>query len=128
MLVVDDNVDAASMLGMLLEVMGHEVRVVLDGAAALRAVAEERPEVVFLDLGMPGISGYEVAQRLREAPANAAITLVVLTGWGQAEDRQRTQAAGFHHHLIKPVDRRELEAVLEEVAAKTRGRQRSPGR
>jgi PAS domain S-box-containing protein len=121
-LVVDDNADAANMLGMLLEAMGNEVQVVLDGPAALQALAAERPHVVFLDLGMPGMSGYEVAQRIREAPMHAEITLVALTGWGQAEDRRRTQAAGFHHHLVKPVDRPTLEELLATVCAKTRAR------
>jgi PAS domain S-box-containing protein len=123
-LVVDDNADAATMLGMLLEAKGHEVRVVLDGPAALRALAAERPHVVFLDLGMPGMSGYEVAQRVREDPAHVGITLVAVTGWGQAEDRRRTQAAGFHHHLTKPVDLPALEELLAVVWREAHARPR----
>jgi PAS domain S-box-containing protein len=111
-LVVDDNDDAATTLGMLLEAVGHDVRVVLDGPAALEAVGSQRPHVVLLDLGMPGMSGYEVAQHLREDPACAGITLVALTGWGQDEDRRRTQAAGFDHHLVKPVGLAALEELL----------------
>jgi CheY-like chemotaxis protein len=103
--------------------MGHEVQVVFDGPAALRALVEARPHVVFLDLGMPGMSGYEVAQRIHERPEHAELTLVALTGWGQAEDRRRTQAAGFQHHLIKPVDRRAIEEVLATVSAEVRARQ-----
>jgi signal transduction histidine kinase/ActR/RegA family two-component response regulator len=115
-LVVDDNVDAAESLAMLLRVQGHAVDAVHDGEAAMRAVARAAPEVVFLDLGMPDMDGYEVARRLRALPAGPDLTLVALTGWGQAEDRRRTRAAGFDHHLTKPVDLEGLDAILLQPA------------
>lgn len=121
-LVVDDNADAAAALGMLLETMGHDVRVALDGPSALAVVGSQWPQVVLLDLGMPGMSGYEVAHQLREDPACAEITLVALTGWGQDEDRRRTQAAGFHHHLVKPVGLATLEELLATVSTRARAR------
>ena len=88
--------------------LGHEVRAVHDGPAALAAVEALRPDVVLLDIGMPGMSGYEVARRLRERPGGAALRLVALTGWGAEDDRRRTREAGFDHHLVKPVAPAEL--------------------
>jgi PAS domain S-box-containing protein len=103
-LVVDDNVDSAESLAMLLKVNGHEVRVAYDGPAALLEAAAFMPEVVLLDIGLPGMSGYEVARKLRELPEAKGALLVAQTGWGQAEDRRRSKEAGFDHHLVKPVD------------------------
>ena len=103
-LVVDDNVDAAETLAMLLRLDGHHVRVVHDGPAALEAARSRVPEVVLLDIGMPGMDGYEVARRLRQLPGLAGVVLVALTGWGQEQDRQRSKEAGFDHHLTKPAD------------------------
>lgn len=114
-LVVDDNGDAADTLGALLEILGAEVQVAYDGSAALRAMDAFQPRVVVLDLGMPGMDGYEVARRIRELPASRQPTLIALTGWGQEKDRQLTEAAGFDHHLIKPVDIRALQAVLASL-------------
>ncbi len=102
-LVVDDNVDAADSLGMLLEVRGDNVRIAYDGLEALDAEADFRPEVVLLDIGMPKLSGYDVARRIREARGNAVL-IVAITGWGQEDDRQRARDAGFNHHFTKPVD------------------------
>ena len=102
-LVVDDNADAADSLGMLLEVRGDEVRIAYDGEEALDAEADFRPEVVLLDIGMPKISGYDVARRIRAARGNA-ILIVAITGWGQEDDRQRARDAGFNYHFTKPVD------------------------
>jgi signal transduction histidine kinase len=115
-LVVDDNLDAAESLAMLLKVEGHEVRTASDGPAALDVAATFRPEVVFLDLGLPRMDGYEVARRLRAQPNAAGVLLVALTGYGQEEDRRRSEEAGFDAHLIKPAD---PEAVQQLLAQRT---------
>ncbi len=111
-LVVDDNRDAADSLGMLLELLGSEVRVAHEGTAALQALAAFRPEVVFLDIGMPDMDGYEVARRMRAEPAGRDATLVAVTGWGQEADRRRVREGGFDRHLIKPVAVDDLAQVL----------------
>ena len=115
-LVVDDNRDAAETLAMLLQMLGAEVTVVHDGSSALSAVSVHRPAVVFLDLGMPGMDGFEVARRIRGEPDHCGTTLIALTGWGQERDRRETRAAGFDHHLIKPADFAALQALLMAVA------------
>jgi signal transduction histidine kinase/ActR/RegA family two-component response regulator len=101
-LVVDDNRDSADTLAMMLELLGHDAQRLYDPYAAVEAVARFEPQVVFLDIGMPGLNGYELARRLRAAPGGGALTLVAVTGWGQPEDRRRTHEAGFDHHLVKP--------------------------
>jgi CheY-like chemotaxis protein len=116
-LVVDDNHDVAETMAVLLRLLGHEVAVAHEGARAVELGRVFRPEVVFLDLGLPDMSGYEVAQRLRAAPADSEMRLVAVTGWGQVEDRQRTRAAGFDHHLTKPTTLDELSAVFAQVRA-----------
>jgi PAS domain S-box-containing protein len=114
-LVVDDNVDAATSLAMLLELEGHATSVAHSGLETVTAVNEFLPDVVFLDIGLPDISGYEVARRLRSAqPARRIPRLIALTGWGSEEDRRQAQSAGFDAHLIKPVDPRELGVALSE--------------
>ena len=114
-LIVDDNRDAANTLGGLLQMIGADVRVVYDGPAALEVLRAFRPSVVMLDLGMPGMDGYEVAQRIRAQPDLSGTTLIALTGWGEASDRRRTQEAGFRHHLVKPVDVSAMQAVLTSL-------------
>ncbi len=111
-LIVDDNADAAEMLAHVLAARGHDVRVAYDGVQALQASADFLPQAAFLDLGLPVMDGYELASRLRELPGLDAIRLIAVTGYGQDSDRQRTRAAGFHHHLVKPVDITVLEALL----------------
>jgi len=111
-LVVDDNVDAAAMLAALIRQLGHEVEIVHDGSAALRAVEGYRPEVILLDIGMPGMNGFEVAQRLRELRRVPGLRIVAVTGWGKPEDRQRSREAGFDMHLIKPVELSEIQQAL----------------
>jgi PAS domain S-box-containing protein len=111
-LVVDDNEDAADSLGMLLQFLGAEVKVVHSGEAALLAIPEFKPSVVLLDIGMPGMSGLEVARRMREDPVARGCTIVALTGWGQREDRRRTREAGFDYHLVKPADVDALQSIL----------------
>jgi CheY-like chemotaxis protein len=113
-LVVDDNLDAAESLALMLRLEGHEVRVAHDGSTALATVEADPPDVVFLDIGMPVMDGYEVARRLRQQPGLDHVLLVALTGWGQEEDRQRSQEAGFDHHLTKPA---EPEAVHQLLAS-----------
>ena len=110
-LVVDDNKDSANALARLLKrLYGQEVEVAHDGPSALARAATFRPEVILLDIGLPGMDGYEVARRLRGMPGFEAVTLLALTGWGQEEDRRRSLEAGFDHHLVKPVD---PEAILD---------------
>ncbi len=111
-LVVDDNADAADSLALVLRLEGQEVCVAHDGTKALELAAAFRPEVVFLDLGMPGMDGYEVARRLRGQPGLEQVVLVALTGWGQDEDRRRTREARFDHHLTKPADPEALRRLL----------------
>ncbi len=115
LLVVDDNHDAAISLSMLLRLQGHEVRVAHDGASALEIVARFRPDLIFLDIGMPGMDGYEVARRIRKMPGLDTTILVALTGWGQREDRRRTAEAGFNHHLVKPPEPLAVEAILASL-------------
>ena len=104
---------------MLLRLQGHQVRVAHDGPAALEMVEVYRPEMVFLDIGMPGMDGYEVARRLRRQPGLESVQLAALTGWGQQEDRRRTAEAGFDHHLVKPVEPAALEGLLARLPTKT---------
>jgi len=111
-LVVDDLRDSADSLGALLESAGHSVHVAYNGEQALALAELHRPEVVLLDLGMPGIDGCEVCQRLRAAPWSAGMVIIAQTGWGQERDRQRTRDAGFDHHLVKPIDPDELDALF----------------
>lgn len=111
-LVVDDNVDAAGSLGLLLELGGHEVRIAHDGSQALAQAADFHPDVVLLDIGLPGMDGYAVAKAIRENPLLASAQLIAVSGYGQDEDRKRSHAAGFDHHLVKPVDLGALSALL----------------
>ena len=112
LLLVDDNVDAVESLAVLLRSDGHEVRTAHDAASALALVESFRPDLVVLDIGLPGMNGYELAQRIRARPELGAPTLVALTGYGQQEDRKRARAAGFDHHFIKPADVNALQRLL----------------
>jgi signal transduction histidine kinase len=114
-LVVDDNVDAAHSLALVLRIMGLTTKVASSGPAALELLPQFKPELVFLDIGMPGMDGHAVARAIRAMPEWSGLTLVAMTGWGQDEDRRRSQQAGFNHHLIKPVDVRALEAFLRKL-------------
>jgi len=116
-LVVDDNRDAADSLGMLLQFHGADVRVVHDAAAALEALTAYRPSVVLLDIGMPGIDGYELARRARRQANGQDVTLIALTGWGQEKDRRLSKDAGIDYHLIKPVDYQALVKLLNSLPA-----------
>lgn len=116
-LVVDDNVDAAHSLQMLLSMKGFAVTTAFDGVAALAGVQRERPDVVVMDIGMPGMNGYEAATLMRQQPGGEDITLIALTGWGSVADRQRARQAGFDHHLVKPVDSATLLRCMERPEA-----------
>jgi CheY-like chemotaxis protein len=111
-LIVDDSRDGGETLAMLLRVLGAEVALAHSGRAALECVSTFKPDVVLLDIGMPGMDGYEVARRIRANPANRDISLIALTGWGQDEDRRRSSAAGFNYHLVKPADIDQLRQLL----------------
>jgi PAS domain S-box-containing protein len=118
-LIADDNRDAADALCDLLAALGHRALAVYGGEEALAACAEAAPQVAFLDLGMPGVDGYEAARRLRAG--DEPPVLVALTGWGQAEDRRRTREAGFDHHLVKPADLAALRELLDAIASEAGG-------
>jgi len=116
-LVVDDNNDAASSIAMFLRMMGHDVEIEHDGSAALHHITSTPPEIVLLDIGLPGLDGYEVARRVRERPEGQGIRLYAMTGYGQEEDRKRALASGFDAHLVKPVPPSELIRLIEEAPA-----------
>ena len=118
-LIVDDNADSAGSLAMLLKTSGHDVRIARDGPTALRACADCPPDVVLLDIGLPGLSGYEVATRMRQQPGLSHVLLVALTGYGQEADLQRSQEAGLDHHLVKPVDFSKVQKILTGVRPAT---------
>jgi signal transduction histidine kinase/DNA-binding response OmpR family regulator len=115
-LIVEDNADAREMLRTLLELAGHETYEAADGMEGLRMASEVKPQVALVDLGLPELDGLELAGRIRAIPGGEAIALVALTGYGQQQDRQRTRAAGFDHHLVKPVDSETLGKVLALAA------------
>jgi PAS domain S-box-containing protein len=117
-LVVDDNVDAATSLVTLLEASGHDVRAAHDGPTSLEAAQGFRPDVVLLDIGLPGLDGFEVAKWLRKQPILSNAVLVAMTGYGQKSDRQRSHEAGFDHHLVKPVDFGKVEQILATIPGK----------
>ena len=121
-LVVDDNADAADMLAMFLSTAGHHVVTASDGPQALDVLRTFAPDVAVLDIGLPVMDGYELARRLRELLGNRAPLLIAVTGYGQAEDAQRSRDAGFAHHLVKPVDGDTLLALLASVAPRQEAR------
>jgi CheY-like chemotaxis protein len=111
-LVADDNVDAGESLAMLLQLDGHEVQLAHNGPEALALFERMGPEIAILDIGMPGLSGYEVAQRIRARQRDQHVTLIAVTGWGQESDKARAAEAGFDHHFTKPVDLAALAALI----------------
>jgi len=115
-LVVDDKADSAEMLTLLLRLDGHDARAAFSGPETIKTVEDFAPDVVFLDLGLPVMDGYQVAQRLKEMPALEHTMLVALTGYGFNEDKERTRRAGFDHHIVKPADIDELQNLLLRVA------------
>jgi CheY-like chemotaxis protein len=115
LLVVDDNRDAAESMSMLLEMWGHEVAYAYDGPSALITAQQLRPQAVFLDIGLPGMDGYEVAERLRALPEGKDAVLIAITGYGQEDDRRRSQRAGIDHHLVKPVAPDALRRLIDSL-------------
>jgi CheY-like chemotaxis protein len=115
-LVVDDNREAAASLALLLERMGHEVRTAHDGPGGVSAAKAFAPQVALLDLGLPGLDGLATAREIRAQPGGETIVFIAVTGWGRAEDRRRSQAAGFSHHLLKPLDPAQLARLLRAIA------------
>jgi CheY-like chemotaxis protein len=113
---VEDNDDAREMLRTLLDMAGHETHEAADGLEGLRLATELKPQVALIDLGLPGLDGLELAGRIRAIPGAGTMQLVALTGYGQMQDRQRTRAAGFDQHVVKPVDPETLEKVLAVAA------------
>jgi DNA-binding response OmpR family regulator len=111
-LVVDDNADAAESLAMLLQISGHETKVVTEATKVVSVSAEFLPQVAVLDIGLPGIDGYELARQLRQQAGHAEVVLIALTGYGQNQDRKRASEAGFDYHFVKPVDPCKLEAAI----------------
>lgn len=114
-LIVDDNEDSAMTLAMLFEIIGDKTQTAHDGLEAVKIANTFRPEIILLDIGLPGLNGYEVAERIRQQLWGEAMILVALTGWGQVEDRQKSSAAGFDAHMVKPVDHDALLALLQAL-------------
>jgi two-component system, sensor histidine kinase len=115
-LLIEDNADIAEMIRIQLGMWGHEVAVESDGPAGLAAALRLRPDIALLDVGLPGMDGYELAREIRADPRGAAIRLVAMTGYGRPEDRARALAAGFDAYLVKPVDPRDLQVLLDAEA------------
>jgi CheY-like chemotaxis protein len=111
-LVVDDNQDLVNSLAILLQIWGHTVEIAYDASSALEAVRTFRPEVALLDIGLPGMTGLELARQLRALPGLASLYLVAVTGYGRKEDCQATLASGFHYHVVKPVDPEALKTLI----------------
>jgi CheY-like chemotaxis protein len=111
-LVADDNADAAQTLALILKMSGYDVHLAISGREALAVARREQPDAMFLDIGMPDMSGYEVAASVRREPWGEGTLLVAVTGWGQPNDKQQAKAAGFNHHLTKPVDLEQVEQLL----------------
>jgi CheY-like chemotaxis protein len=129
-LIVDDNRDAATSLARVLELTGHRTRIAFDGAEGLQVAEEFEPEVAILDIGMPGLNGYEACRRMRARPWGKSTVFIALTGWGQDEDRRQATEAGFNYHLVKPVDPAELDRLLAGMLPPfltARGGSGSPG-
>jgi CheY-like chemotaxis protein len=114
-MIVDDNVDAAESLAVLLEAQGHQVRVEAHPVPALASARQDPPEVFILDIGLPEMDGYELARRLRADPATGSAMFIALTGYGQAHDRILSKSSGFEHHFVKPMDTDRLGQVLAMV-------------
>jgi two-component system CheB/CheR fusion protein len=111
-LVIEDNVDSANTTQMFLEMQGHTVQIAFGGLSGIEIAQKFKPEVILLDIGLPGMDGYEVARRLRKLPETEKVLLIALSGYGQADDRRKSKEAGFDHHLVKPAGINQLQALL----------------
>ncbi len=120
--VADDNVDAADAMAMFVETLGVEVRTVYEGLETVSVVEAFRPDLVLLDIAMPGLDGHEIARKIRGEDWGEEVMLVALTGWGREEDKRRTREAGFDGHLVKPVDFDGLERLIAGPPVSTRRR------
>ena len=118
-LVADDDQDSAESLALLFQLMGHDVRAAQSGLAAIDVAAEFRPDLIVLDIGMPGLDGYEVCRRIRQHDWAQTIVIAALTGWSRDEDRDRSEQAGFNHFLVKPVDPKALEDLIAGVGRRS---------
>jgi CheY-like chemotaxis protein len=112
---VEDNEDAAEAMAILLRELGHEVAVIDNGREAVEAARVFRPNVILLDIGLPGVDGFELARRFRALPETKSVKVIAVTGYGQAADRERSKASGFDLHLVKPVDPAKLTRALEDT-------------
>lgn len=119
-LIVDDNVDTVLSFSMLLKASGHEVLTAHDGPTAVRIANEMLPDAILLDIGLPGLNGYEVAKRIRLNPELNNVVLVALTGYGQEEDRQTSMQAGFNFHLVKPASFQQVKQILATISEQAR--------
>lgn len=117
-LIAEDNRDSADSLKALLEALGHEAHISCDGESAVRSAAELRPDVIVMDIGLPGFNGYEAARQIRAIKPALAALIVALTGWGQHSDRMKSAEAGIDHHLVKPLDLAALKQILDSVPAR----------
>lgn len=115
-LVADDDQDSAESLAMLFQMMGHDVRSALNGLEAVDVAANFRPDLIVLDIGMPGLDGYEVCRRIRQQPWAQAVVIAALTGWTRDEDKDRSQEAGFDHYLVKPIDPQALTDLVGRIS------------
>jgi CheY-like chemotaxis protein len=114
-LIVDDSTDQAESLGRLLTILGHSIRTTSTGEEGIEIIKQFRPHVALIDIGLPGINGYELARRIRETASVRDTVLVAQTGWGQEEDRRRSSEAGFDHHLVKPLEMADLTEILNTL-------------
>ena len=118
-LIVDDNVQAAKSLAMVVQLWNHDARMVHDGPGAIAEALEYRPRVVLLDIGLPGMDGYRVASELRSLPELQGLVMIAMTGYSRDEDFRRSESVGIERHLVKPIDFAELQSLLEDVDART---------
>jgi CheY-like chemotaxis protein len=123
-LVVDDNVDSAETIGFVLRKMGHQIRTEYDGQSAVAAADAFRPDLILLDIGLPGMNGHEVAREIRQTPWGGTTTIIAVSGWGEESDKQQSREAGFDHHVTKPLDLEGVQRLLTTVESTRPNRRR----